>query len=74
MRTTKTHVYDLIKAIETNYNVKVQWTCCSPEGRLRWWVSVENENKRFSRCETFGSTYDVYMWLKGVLSGLYLIS
>ena len=74
MRITKTQVYGLIETIKTNYGFKVQWTCCSPEGRLRWWVSVENENKRFSRCEMFGSTYDVYMWLKGIISGLWLIS
>lgn len=73
MRTTKTNVQDLIKAIETNYNVRVRYTCCSPDGRLRWWVSVENKNNMYSWSEINGSTSEVYAWLKGVLSGLYLV-
>ena len=73
MRYTKENVRARIESIERQ-GFKVSWTCCSPEGSLRWWISVEKPETRFTRSEIFGNTREVVMWLKGVQAGLWLFN
>lgn len=67
-RVTSKDVKRLINTIE-GHGYKTHWTCCTPEHENRWWVSVGSDD---SRCEVIGNTREVYQWLKGVLSGLYI--
>ena len=69
MRITSNNVKHLLSTIE-GQGYKTHWTCCTPEHENRWWVSVENPNGGY--VDAHGNTRQIYQWLKGVLSGLYI--
>ena len=70
MRTTSKDVKRLLETIES-HGYKTHWTCCCPEGSNRWWVAIDNPNTN-GNVDIHGNTREVYQWLKGILSGLYI--
>ena len=66
MRTTIKDVKYLVSLVEKR-GYKVHWTCCSPEGRNRWWIGIDIPNTN-AQLQTYGETREVYQWLKGILA------